>query len=156
VGAGGASEAGHHRAAIVASGVRKIEPLQRALGPRVADVLRRDRQVEAESGLILEILLAGQAAFRHDGPVFVPWAHDPLIDKVEKMHPPAICAQPWAPNDLSVWRRSLALADLPQGRCAIRAFGEPRTVLQCVGAARASTALLNVAICPTDESTGSG
>ena len=106
-----ASEAGHHRAAIVAPGVREIEPLERALGPRVADVLRRDRQVEAESGLILEILLAGKLPFRYDGPVFVPWAHDPLIDKVEEMHPPAICAQPWALNDLSVWRRSWALAD---------------------------------------------
>lgn len=110
-----AIDAGYHRAAIVAPGVREIEPLQRALGPRVADMLRRDRQIKADSGLILEILLAGKLPMRYGGPVFVPWAHDPLIDKVEEMRPPAICAQPWAPNDLSVWRRSWPLADARTG-----------------------------------------
>jgi hypothetical protein len=55
--------AGHRRAAIVAPGVREIEPLERALGSRVVDVLRRRREFEAEPGLTLEILLAASCPF---------------------------------------------------------------------------------------------
>lgn len=110
-----AEGAGLPRAAIVVPGVQEIEALERALGARTASILKRDRAVEAKAGLSLEILLAGKLPSRYDGPVFVPWAHDPLIDKVEALLPPALCAQPWVPDDLSVWCRSWSLTDPRSG-----------------------------------------
>jgi hypothetical protein len=102
---------GHAHAGIAVPAVRSIESLRRAIGDQAADALKRHRQAIVQAGLTLEILLLSKLPFTYSGPVFVPWAADEVVDKVEAMRPAAICAMPWAESDLSVWRGSFALVD---------------------------------------------
>jgi len=108
---GYAIDKGCGRAAIVVPGAQSIDALKRACGDDVAQTLRRHRQITVRDDLVLEVLLSSRLPFSYDGPVFAPWADDEIIDKVEEMIPPAICAMPWARGHLSVWRSSWALHD---------------------------------------------
>jgi len=107
---------GHSQAAVAVPAVRTIDALSRSLGDGAACALNRDRQMPVRAGVTLEVLLLSKPPFSYRGPVFVPWAADDVIGKVEDMRPAAICAIPWAETDLSVWRRSFALIDPRTGQ----------------------------------------
>jgi hypothetical protein len=90
--------------------VSSAHNLARALGD-VGERLARDRTVRAET-LTIELLTPRSLPFGgYDGPVLAVWTDDKMADKLENARPTAICAIPWAVNDLKAWKAAWQPAD---------------------------------------------
>ena len=103
------------RAAIFVPGVAQIESLGRVVGEEVARELHKNRQIEVD-GTTIDLVIERKLPVRlMDGPILAVWADDRQLDKLDELHPPGICAIPWAETDIDGWKANWNPVDTRTG-----------------------------------------
>jgi len=100
--------------AIVVPVVDSISNLARAIGADAADFAKTNRYFTAGAARI-EVFTDRRKPGHFDGPLLVPWSNDAMVNAAEELSPPAICAIPWAEDDLAEWKRAWNPIDLETG-----------------------------------------
>lgn len=100
--------------AILVPVVDSISSLARAVGADAADFAKTNRYFTAGASRI-EVFTERTKPGYFDGPLLAPWSNDSMVNAAEELSPPAICAIPWAEDDLVQWKRARNPVDLRTG-----------------------------------------
>jgi hypothetical protein len=100
--------------AVIVPSVDAIRNLGRAIGFDAAEYAKKNRYFTLD-GVRLEVFSGRTQPGVFAGPLLVPWANDAMVASTEECRPPAICAIPWAEDDLAEWKRAHDPIDVRTG-----------------------------------------
>lgn len=110
--------------AVLVPSVDAIRNLGRAIGSDAAEYATKNRYFTLD-GAHIEVFSDRTQPGIFAGPLLVPWANDAMVGSAEERRPPAICAIPWAADDLAEWKRAHDPIDVRSGE----PLGEPHVQL---------------------------
>lgn len=133
-------------AAVIVPGVQNIDGLDRVLGPHAE---RAKQRRELMIGAVrVHFFTPKTQPGRFDGPVLVMWADTEMVERAERLGPPAICATGWTEDGLDGWKRSWAPIDPRTGQADGQAVELPAAVR---GAVESLSGMGNDVLHPMDK-----
>lgn len=119
-------EGGHQDlpCAVVVPSVDSIFNLERAIGRNAAELAKKDRYF-ISNGIQVQVFTGRTRPGAFAGVVLVPWANGTMVGAAEECRPAAICAIPWADDDLDDWKRAYD----PVNVCTGEPLGEDQAEL---------------------------
>lgn len=100
--------------AVIVPSVDAISNLERAIGRDAAEFAKRDRYFVLE-GVQVQVFTDRTCPGVFAGPLLIPWASGAMVGSAEECRPAAICAMPWAEDDLDDWKRAYDPIDVRTG-----------------------------------------
>lgn len=138
--------------AVLVPGLNAIRSLDRTIGRQAANFAEKNRHFDV-GGTRVEVYSERTKPSHFDGPVLVPWSNDARVNAAEEMRPPAICALPWAEDDLAEWKRAWNPRDprtgeaVGQGQATVSSPLVERALLSLTQSVNMSTGITH----PSDE-----
>ena len=99
---------------VIVPSVDAISNLERAIGRDAAEFAKRDRHFILER-VQVQVFTDRTCPGVFAGPLLVPWANGAMVGSAEECRPAAICAMPWAEDDLDDWKWAYDPIDVRTG-----------------------------------------
>lgn len=100
--------------AVIVPSVDSISSLERAIGRSAAEFAKKDRYFILD-GVQVQVFTDRTCPGVFAGVLLVPWANGAMVGSAEECRPAAICAIPWADDDLNEWKRAYDPVDVRTG-----------------------------------------